>query len=91
MPADCSRNTNGPALPSMIGTSAAVTSTQALSMPSPANADSRCSTVEMRASPLDQRGAERGLADVLRARRNVDRLRQIDAPETDAACPAAPA
>ena len=27
MPADCSRNTNGPALPSMIGTSAALRST----------------------------------------------------------------
>ena len=35
MPADCSRNTNGPALPSMIGTSAALRSTKALSMPRP--------------------------------------------------------
>ena len=40
MPADCSRNTNGPALPSMIGTSAAESSTIALSIPSPAKADS---------------------------------------------------
>src|SRR5260221_7563665 len=52
MPADCSRNTKGPALPSMIGTSGALSSTRALSMPSPANADSRCSTVETRAPPV---------------------------------------
>src|SRR5438132_13026134 len=51
MPADCSRNTKGPALPSMIGTSAAESSTTALSTPSPANADSRCSTAETRDSP----------------------------------------
>ncbi len=37
-----------PALPSMIGTSSADTSTNALSMPRPANADMRCSTVETR-------------------------------------------
>ena len=49
MPADCSRNTNVPALPSMIGTSSAETSTNALSMPSPKKADIRCSTVETRA------------------------------------------
>ena len=71
MPADCSRNTNGPALPSMIGTSAAVSSTMALSMPRPANADSRCSTVETRDSPLTERGAERGVADVLGARARI--------------------
>src|ERR1019366_9162239 len=33
----------------------------------------------------DQRGAERGVADILGARRDIDRLRQIDAAETDAA------
>ena len=48
MPADWMRKTNVPALPSMIGTSSAETSTNALSMPSPANAAMRCSTVEMR-------------------------------------------
>src|SRR5690625_1187541 len=47
MPADWMRKTKGPALPSMMGTSAALSSTQALSMPSPAMADSRCSTVEI--------------------------------------------
>ena len=46
MPADWIRNTKGPALPSMIGTSPAVSSMNALSMPSPASADRRCSTVE---------------------------------------------
>src|SRR5690625_167262 len=51
MPADWMRKTKGPALPSMMGTSAALSSTQALSMPSPAMADSRCSTVETRTSP----------------------------------------
>ena len=51
MPADCSRKTNGAALPSMIGNSAASTSTHALSMPSPANADIRCSTVDIRTFP----------------------------------------
>jgi hypothetical protein len=51
MPADCIRNTNGPALPSMIGTSGADSSTKALSMPSPASADSRCSTVDTVAPP----------------------------------------
>src|SRR4051812_31392893 len=36
----------------MMGTSGALTSTWALSIPRPANADSRCSTVETRALPL---------------------------------------
>jgi hypothetical protein len=45
MPADWMRNTKGPALPSMIGTSVADSSTMALSMPRPAKADIRCSTV----------------------------------------------
>src|SRR5258706_10217859 len=49
MPADWIRNTKVPALPSMIGTSSPDTSTNALSMPRPANADIRCSTVETRA------------------------------------------
>jgi hypothetical protein len=49
MPADCSRKTKVPALPSMIGTSSPETSTNALSIPNPANADIRCSTVETRA------------------------------------------
>jgi hypothetical protein len=52
MPADWMRNTNGPALPSMIGTSAAPSSTMALSMPSPASADIRCSTVATRTPSL---------------------------------------
>ena len=47
MPADCSRKTNGPALPSMIGISGPATSTCRLSMPRPASADMTCSTVEM--------------------------------------------
>ncbi len=51
IPADCSKNTNGPALPSMMGTSGALTSTSALSIPSPAKAESKCSTVETRAPP----------------------------------------
>src|SRR5258706_184251 len=42
------RNTKVPALPSMIGTSSPETSTYALSMPRPAKADMRCSTVETR-------------------------------------------
>src|SRR3569833_1577146 len=50
-PADWIRNTKGPALPSMIGTSGALKSTYALSMPRPAKADSKCSTVEIRTSP----------------------------------------
>ncbi len=59
-------------------------STRALSMPRPAKADSRCSTVEMRAAALYQRGTERGLTDVLGARGNIHRLRQIDAAKADA-------
>ena len=51
MPADWIRNTNGPALPSMIGTSPAVSSMKRLSMPRPASADIRCSTVDTPASP----------------------------------------
>ena len=51
MPADCSRNTNGAALPSMMGNSGASTSTNALSIPRPANADIRCSTVAIRIVP----------------------------------------
>ena len=45
MPALCSRNTNDAAEPSRIGTSSAVMSTTRLSRPSPAQAESRCSTV----------------------------------------------
>ncbi len=52
IPADWIRNTKGPALPSMIGTSGALTSTKALSMPKPAKADNKCSTVEIRTLPL---------------------------------------
>ncbi len=48
MPADWIRNTNGPALPSMIGTSEALRSTYRLSMPRPASADIKCSIVETR-------------------------------------------
>ena len=47
MPADCSRKTNGAALPSMIGSSGPATSMCMLSMPRPAHADSTCSTVEI--------------------------------------------
>ena len=72
MPADWSRNTKWPALPSMIGTSAALTSTSALSMPRPANADSRCSTVETFDLAPVQRRAQHGVADVLRVRLDVD-------------------
>ena len=49
MPADCIKKTNGPALPSIIGTSSAVRSTNALSIPKPASAESKCSTVDIRA------------------------------------------
>jgi hypothetical protein len=49
MPADCSRKTNGPALPSMIGISGPATSMWTLSIPSPASADIMCSTVEIAA------------------------------------------
>ena len=54
MPADCTRKTNGAALPSMMGTSSAERSTKQLSMPSPARAAIRCSTVETRtpSSPI---------------------------------------
>jgi len=52
IPADWMRNTKGPALPSMIGTSGALTSTRALSTPRPAKAESRCSTVATRTSPF---------------------------------------
>ena len=48
MPADWTRNTNEPADPSRIGISGAVTSTYRLSMPRPASADIRCSTVATR-------------------------------------------
>jgi hypothetical protein len=64
MPADWMRNTKGPALPSMIGTSLADSSTVALSMPSPASADIRCSTVATRTPSLHQGRAEGGLAHV---------------------------
>jgi hypothetical protein len=45
MPALCRRKTNDAAEPSRIGTSSAVMSTTRLSRPSPAQAESRCSTV----------------------------------------------
>ena len=51
-PADLSRWMNGPALPSMIGTSWESRSISALSMPDPCRAASRCSVVAMRAAPL---------------------------------------
>jgi hypothetical protein len=47
IPADCSRNTNGAALPSMIGISGPATSMCRLSIPRPASADITCSTVEI--------------------------------------------
>ena len=46
IPADCNRKTNGPALPSIIGTSGPSRWTKRLSIPNPAIADKRCSTVE---------------------------------------------
>ncbi len=82
MPADCSRNTNGAALPSMIGTSAAVSSTNALSIPSPAKADIRCSTVPTRAPSCSMRRAERRLGHAQRAGGNVHGLRQIESAGT---------
>ena len=84
MPADCSRNTNGPALPSMIGSSGPATSTCRLSMPRPASADIRCSTVEMRRAAALERRRQPRVADVLRLRRDRDGLRQVDAMEHDA-------
>ena len=84
MPADCSRNTNGAALPSMIGTSDAVRSTNALSMPRPAIADIRCSTVPTLAESALERRAERGLDHAQRVGRHVDGLRQVEAPKHDA-------
>src|SRR5690606_13681651 len=48
MPTDWIRNTNDPADPSRMGISGAVTSTWRLSMPSPATAAMRCSTVATR-------------------------------------------
>ena len=42
---------NGPALPSMIGTSGPAMSMRRLSMPRPHSADIRCSTVDTLASP----------------------------------------
>ena len=47
-------NTKGLALPSIIGTSGPSSSTIALSMPIPANAESKCSTVEIFISSLDK-------------------------------------
>ena len=70
MPADCSRNTNGPALPSMIGSSGPATSTCRLSMPSPASADIRCSTVEIDAPSACERRRQPRVADVRRVRGN---------------------
>ncbi len=51
-PACCNKNTNDEAEPSMIGISSALTSMNILSMPRPAQADIRCSTVETRAPSL---------------------------------------
>ena len=50
-PADWIKNTKGAALPSIIGTSGLVNSTYTLSIPKPANADIKCSTVETLTSP----------------------------------------
>ncbi len=59
MPALCSRNTKDAAEPSRIGTSSAVMSTYRLSMPRPAQADIRCSTVCTLAPPLEMVDARR--------------------------------
>ena len=52
IPADCTKNTKGLALPSIIGISEAETSTNRLSIPNPARADIKCSMVDTRTSPL---------------------------------------
>ena len=59
MPALCSRNTKDEAEPSRIGTSSAVMSICRLSMPRPAQADIRCSTVCTLAPPDDTVEASR--------------------------------
>ena len=84
MPADCSRKTNGAALPSMIGTSAAVRSMNALSIPKPAKADIRCSTVPTRAPSCSI--VVPSVVSVTRRAigRNVDGLRQIEPAKHDA-------
>ena len=59
IPALCSKKTNEAAEPSKIGTSSAVISTYMLSIPKPAHADIRCSTVCTLASPFDSVEAKR--------------------------------
>src|SRR6266550_4039659 len=83
MPADCNRKTNGPALPSMIGISGPATSTCKLSIPSPASADIKCSTVEIDAPSFLSVDDSR-VSPTLSARRDRHRLRQIDAMENNA-------
>ena len=68
----------------MIGTSAAETSTIALSIPRPANADSRCSTVETRDSPLPRVVPSMVSPTFSAVARMSTMLRQIGAPEDDA-------
>ena len=53
MPADCIRKTNGRELPSIMGTSGPSSSIVALSIPKPAKADSKCSTVDTEALPYE--------------------------------------
>ena len=84
MPADCSRKTKGPALPSMIGTSPALTSTSALSMPRPARADNKCSTVEIFTSPLCSVVPIMVSPTFCGVRLDVDGVGQIGAPEHNA-------
>jgi hypothetical protein len=84
MPADWMRKTKGAALPSMMGISAASTSTQALSMPRPERADMRCSTVAIRDAVLLQAGGQTGVADGEGVGAQFHRRIEVDAAEDDA-------
>ena len=59
IPALCNKKTKDAADPSKMGTSSAVMSTYRLSIPKPAQADIRCSTVCTLASPCDKVEAKR--------------------------------
>ena len=59
-------------------------STTALSIPRPANADSRCSTVETRHSPLTSVVPSIVSPTFVGVRPDVHRVRQVGAPEHDA-------
>ena len=86
MPADWIRNTKGAALPSRIGTSAASTSTQALSMPSPAKGRHQMFDRSGRGSfPAGHRGRQEHMRVSPPARMpEIDRFGEIDATKDDA-------